>query len=264
MDILVHSKDISQTRELLGELDYQQVTMPETWEHYFHEVPYCKQAAIPIFLELHWDLEDKRLVTIPETDIWSRCQPLELQGISTMVLSPEDNLLFLSIHLCKHSDELLKFLGDIAELLKKYCDTLDWDYIVASARSWQADTIVYYALRRAQELLGAPVSVSCLEALKPGLWHRCLLGFIVSRADFIIPARTSWSRDWTATLARGLMMKRPRQTLMVLSRQQGSWKRGAWLRTAAWIIMVFSAAVWRNGIQPLFGWRLGFHGTRSG
>jgi hypothetical protein len=249
MDILVHSKDISQTRELLGELGYQQVTMPETWEHYFHEAPYCKEGTFPFFLELHWDLEDRRLVTVPETEIWRRAQSLEVRGVFITVLSPEDNLLFLATHLCKHSVELLKFLGDIAELLKKYQDTLDWDYIVASACSWQNDIAVYYAVRRAGDLLGAPVPASSLEALKPGLWRRFLLGLLVSREDFVIPIRAKRLRDWTSVLARGLMMKHPGQILIVLSRQQGSNERGAWLKTASWVTLVLAAATWRNGTR---------------
>ena len=252
MDILVHPEDISKTGVVLGELGYQQPTIPATWEHHFHEAPYFKQASIPFFLELHWDLEDRRLVTVPEAEIWHRAQPLEIQGISTTVLSPEDNLLFLSTHLSKQNDGLLKCLGDIAELLRKYEGTLDWDYIVASARSWQTSVAVYYALKRAKDILGAPVPVSSLEALKPGLWRRFLLSFLMNREDFVTPSQVNWLRDWTAVLALGLMMKHYRQTLIVLLRQQGSWKRGAWLRTTFWVTMVLVAAVWRNGIRLVF------------
>ena len=252
MDILVHPEDIAKARSLLSELGYQQIPEPPHWEHHFHEVPYCKQTIIPIFVELHWDLEDRRLATVPEAEIWDRAQPLDLQEISTKVLSPEDNLLFLAIHLCKHSKELLKFLGDIAELLKKYQDTLDWDYIIASARSWQTDVAVYYTLVRASDLLRAPVPARSLEALRPGLWRRWLLSLLVNRENFVTPGQVNRLSDWTVVLARGLMMKHYRQTLMILFRQQGRWKRGAWLRTAFWVMVVFAAAVGRNGTRLVF------------
>jgi hypothetical protein len=251
MDILVHPEDTVKARSILAELGYIQMPEKPHWDHQFHEVPYCKQGAFPFFLELHQNLEDRRLVTVPEADIWRRSQSFELQGISATVLSPEDNLLFLATHLCKHSDELLKFLGDIAELLKKYQDTLDWDYIVASARSWQTDIAVYYAARRAKDLLGAPVSAFNLAALKPGLWRRFLLGLLVSREDYITPNESNRLRQWTSALARGLMMRHPRQTLIVLSRQQGPWKRGAWLRTVFWVTIVLAAAAWRNGTRTV-------------
>ncbi len=248
MDILVHLEDKSQAGVLINSLGYQQMTETPHWDHHFHEVPYHKQAAFPLVLELHWDLEDRRLVNIANEEIWCRAQPHEFQGSSTMVLSPEDNLLFLSNHLTKHNDELLKFLGDIAELLKKYQDTLDWDYIIASAHSWQTDTAVYYALANSRDILGAPVLARVLKALRPRIWRRGLLRLLMNQEDFVIPSQPNWLRDWTSAVARGLMMKHLRQTLIVLSRQQGSYKKGAWLRTTFWIVLVLATAVWRNGV----------------
>ncbi|UCB44002.1 MAG: nucleotidyltransferase family protein [Dehalococcoidales bacterium] len=252
IDILVHPEDVSRAGAVLIDLGYELATMPATWEHHFHEVPYCKQAAFPFFIELHWSLEDRRFATVPEKKIWHRAQLLELQGVTTTVLSPEDNLLFLSTHLSKQSCELLKFLGDIAELLKKYEDELDWDYIVASARSWQTDIAVYYALRRAKDLLGAPVPAPVLKTLKPSPWRRWLLSILVNQEHFVTPISESGIRAWTSVLARSLMMKHRRQMLAVLSRQQGLWKRGAWLRTSFWIMLVLAAAMGRNGARVFY------------
>jgi hypothetical protein len=248
MDILVHPGDIPQARELLTGLGYQQMPQQPHRNHHFHEVPYYKQAKFPFFVELHWDLEDRTLAAVPEQAIWRRARPLELPGISAKVLSPEDNLLFLIVHLSKHSSQLLKFLSDIAELLKKYQDTLNWDYIVASARSWETGTAAYHTLKRAQDLLGAPVPARVLETLKPGLWRRGIIGFIQTRESFITPIKGSGLRDWTSVLARGLMMRHWHQTWAVLSRQQGSWKRAAWLKTAVWVALVLIVALWRNSV----------------
>jgi hypothetical protein len=249
MDILVHPEDVSQARAVLIDSGYKQATMPATWEHHFHEVPYYKQGTFPFFLELHWNLEDRRFATAPEKEIWRRAQPVELQGITATVLSPEDNFLFLCTHFSKQSSELLKFLGDIAELLKKYKSTLDWDYIITSAHSWQSETAVYYALIRAKDLLGAPVPASVLKTLKPSPWRRWLLSFLVNQEHFFTPISGSKIRDWTSVLAHSLMMKSPRQTLMVLSRQQGPYKKVAWLRTTFWVGLVLAATFWRNTIR---------------
>jgi hypothetical protein len=251
MDILVHLEDKSQAGALINSLGYQQMTEIPHWDHRFHEVPYQKQSAFPLVLELHWDLEDRRLATITNEEIWRRAQLQEFQGSPTMVLSPEDNLLFLSNHLTKHDDELLKFLVDIAELLKKYQDILDWDYIVTSARSWQIDITVYYTLANSRDILGALVPARVLKALRPSIWRRWLLGLLVNRDDFVTPSQPNWLRDWTSALARGLMMKHFRQTMIILHRQQGPWKRGARLRTAFWIMLVLAAAVWRRGARNI-------------
>lgn len=41
------------------------------------------------------------------------------------------------------------------------------------------------------------------------------------------------------------MMKRPRQMLYVLSKEHGWDRRGAWLRTAFWMVPVVAAALGR-------------------
>ena len=245
-DILVHPADVPRANSVLVELGYKQLNITPMRKHPFHEFPYCKQAQFSIYLELHHDLDDRVLVSVPEQEIWHRARPLQLQGMSTLVLSPEDNLLFLSTHLCKQNAELLKYIGDISELLKKYEATLDWDYTVASAHSWQVESAAYYALTRARDLLGAPVPASVLDTLKPGLWRRWLIGFLVSQTNLVKPIKGNKLRDWTMVLARCLMMKHTRQMLVVLSRQQGSGKKGTWLRTAGWIMLVFIAGLGRN------------------
>ena len=249
MDILVHPRNIPRASSLLIELGYKQSVPQSTWDHPFHMAPFSKQARLPQVVDLHWDLDDRKLVAIPEQEIWHRAQPLQLQGISTKVLSPEDNLLFLANHLVKQEMHFLKSLGDIAELLKKYDAVLDWDYIIESAHSWQIEAAVYYTLRRAKDLLGAPVPASPLEALRPALWRKWVLDFLMSREAFVSPIRSEKLRNETLAVAHSLMMKHVHQMLAVLSRHRGPEKKAAWLRTALWIMLVFIAGVGRNGAR---------------
>lgn len=255
MDILVQPEEVSLAGSLLLEMGYQQPVPKQAWNHPFHEAPYYKQGQFPFFIELHWDLDNSKLVAIPKEEIWRRAQFLQLQGGSTMVLSAEDNLLFLANHLFKHHTHLLKFLGDIAELLKKYDGVLDWDYIIESARSWQIEAAVHYSLKRAKDLLEAPVPVSPVRALKPSIWRRWVLDFLVSQETFVSPIRSDKLRIETSALVHSLMRKHTRQMLAVLARHRGSEKRAKWLRTAIWIMLVFGAALGRNTARFLSGWR---------
>jgi hypothetical protein len=209
-----------------------------------------------MFIEIHWDLADPKLVSVPTQEIWRRAQSMELQGLSTLVLSPEDNLLFLAQNLFKQDTHLLKSLCDVAELLKKYALTLYWDYIEEAAQSWRVDSALYFSLRQARDILGAPVPISRLEALKPGWWRRFLFNFLMNREILVAPIRGDRLRSWTLTFAGSLVMKHVRQTLAVLSRHQGSSKRAAWLRTAIWISLVLLAALQRNMVRTTSGgWR---------
>ena len=206
---------------------------------------------------LHWNLDDRRLVAIREEDIWRRAQPLQMQGASTLVLSPEDTLLFLSNHLTKEADKLLKPICDITELLKKYDGNLDWDYIIKSARVWEVEAAVYFALRWSQELLGAPVPPSAIEILKPRAWRRWLLEFLVNREFFIAESKPTRLRDEIYTMARSLMMKHRHGAVLVFTKNHGDSEKGFRPRTAFWIALVLSAALGRNIAKFISGFRPG-------
>lgn len=251
MDILVKPEELSLARSILTELGYRQMAPKHLWDHPFHEVPYYKPVQFPFFIELHWNLDDPKLVTIPNQIIWQRARILPEQDKTTLVLSPEDTLLFLSNNLTKQDYQLLRSLADITETLKKYNDVLDWDYIIASARSWEIAYSVYYSLRWAQALLEAPVPVSLLEALKPGVWRRCLLAYLVSM-DFLISAtKLTKLRGETCNIVRSLMMKHPSQMLKVLAGRRISGKGTRLLKSIIWMVFVFGAALPRNIISGL-------------
>jgi hypothetical protein len=256
IDILVRPGDISKAASLLADLGYKQIVPKQARDHPFHDEPYCKEVGFPLFLELHWALDDDKLAAFPQQDIWCRAQPLKFQGASTLMLSPEDNLLFMANHLPKHDFHVLKFLGDVVELLKKYEESLDWDYITVSARSWQIGPAVYYVLRRAKELTGAPVPDYSLGALRPSAWRWWLLNLLEDQESLASPIRGQRLRSETAALARSLMMKGPREMLKALSWQRGINKRWTWLRTAFWIVPVFVAALARYGARSVAKRRL--------
>ncbi len=161
-----------------------------------------------------------------------------------------------SIQLINHFVPL-KLLGDIAELLKKYNSALDWNYIIESAHSWGIGTVLYYSLRQAKKLLGAPVSALSLNALKPG-WRWCLINFLINDKILISPMKKSKLRDKTFSVVRSLMMKHFHKTLSVLSRthsRTNSHMKGTWFWTAILIILVFSTALGRNTVRVVSGWR---------
>ncbi len=255
MDILVKPEELPLANSLMQEMGYKQLITTQPWDHAFHEAPFCKEAQFPLFIEIHWKLDDQKLVDVPYDEIWHRAQPIQTPGVTTKGLSPEDNLLFLCNHLTKQENQLLKSLCDITELIKKYDDTLDWNYIIQSAHSWGINSSVYYCLKRSKELLGAPVQTSTSKALKPSAWRRWALELLMSKETFVSPIKSWKLRLETLTLVRSLVMKKSNQTIVVLSKFRGPQKRAAWLRTAIWIVVVFSVALGRNIARGACVWR---------
>lgn len=244
MDILVPHDQIERAGELLLEMGYRQPSPETTWDHPFHESPFYKKKPFMLVIELHWRLDDDKLVEASHDAIWSRARWFRNADISAMTLSPEDNLLYLSHHFSKHSDHILRLLNDIVELLKKFNGTLDWDYAIQTAREWGIGTVLYYTLKRAQEMLGAPVPAPVFRTLRPKAWRRWLLEFVTS-PDLILHAKASKLRGQTQTLVRSLMMEQFGRSVMVFT---GSthYKKISWPKAIFWITVVFGAAIGRR------------------
>ena len=70
------------------------------------------------------------------------------------VLSPETLLLVLSIHGSKHCWAQLKWICDVAELIRSQ-PSMEWDEVLANARSLRCQRMVFLGLLLAETLLGA-------------------------------------------------------------------------------------------------------------
>jgi hypothetical protein len=258
IDILVQPDNLSRTDALLKEMGYRQPMSSGRMAHPFHGAPYFKLEGARYFVELHWTLEDEKLISIPVEKIWERSQTLRLQSGETRVLSLENTLIFSAIRLYKEAN-WLKVLIDIAELTKKYEGTLDWDYIIDDAHSWRIETILYYSLGMAKDILEAPVPLAVLEKLKPKAWRRWIIEFFSCHETFLMPTKRLQLREETINVVFSLMMSGFRQARLVHEKYRGKEKRGAWLRTTTWIIVVSISALWRNMTRMVSGriWPVG-------
>jgi hypothetical protein len=93
---------------------------------------------------------------------------LEQREVRT--LAAEDLFLHLCLHGCFHlqtGSDLLPFC-DIAGLLKKSADKLDWQAIAARSARWGANPCVYLMLLLVRELLGTAPPEQLLADILPG------------------------------------------------------------------------------------------------
>lgn len=170
IDILVRAADLPSAREVLRSLEFHQRANRgyKALVHQFHDPAWgLGEGAEQVRLELHWALwadSDRRLGV---DGLWQRAVPGRLLGRDIRQLSLEDTLLHLAIHRTR-SALRLRWLVDVAELVRRHGDDLDWTAFLERADAAGARTASWMALRLADELMGAPVPGSVMEVLAVG------------------------------------------------------------------------------------------------
>ena len=101
---------------------------------------------------------------LDRSEFWQRRMPVALANKTAQGLAPEDLLIVLCVHGSKHAWESLKWVCDVAELLRAH-DQLDWDLIFSSASAWRCRRLVYMGLSLAHLVLDAPLPVTVLARL---------------------------------------------------------------------------------------------------
>jgi hypothetical protein len=155
IDILIRRGDLSRASELLRRMGYEDAYRTDSFylDHY-EDVIFRKGEMKN--LELHLRLGNIRYFDIPGDFWWEDALEIGFDGHRFRVLSPEKNLLFLSIHLFGHGYSPLKFIVAIAELLRVYEKSLDWRKLMEDAERYHADKPLLLSVSLAANLLDAP------------------------------------------------------------------------------------------------------------
>ncbi len=173
VDLLVPSEQVQPAFGLLQSLGFE-APRPYSSEAdgdlHFH-APLLVRGGLEI--ELHWNLVlQSGPVSIDILRLWGRAVSITLENGPVWSLAPEDLLLYLCVH-AAYGHEFyaqLRSLVDIAEVLRHFRASLDWDFALATAREWRAGRGVFLALKLAIELLGADIPTAALAGLKPPDW----------------------------------------------------------------------------------------------
>ncbi len=159
-------------------------------------------AGLATLLELHWDLAPRGLFAI-DLDLWrARAEIFDVAGQPALRFSPEDMLLHLALHMRKHRYIGLRWLCDVAELLRRFAGPaaprpLDWEYVIGAARAAGLTVLLYTSLALAQRLLDAAVAPALLASLAPAAWRRKLLRSVLSQEALLAPLEredAGWTR----------------------------------------------------------------------
>jgi hypothetical protein len=175
LDLLVRQEHLAEVEAFLTSRGYglnREWARAEDWHrrHDYH-LAYRKQpdGLPPLCIELHWHLVVPSWTCRPDLDgLWARAVPATIAGIGAMTLSPEDAVLHLCLHACKHRlTAALRTYCDIAETLRRYSAHFDWPAVRDRALEWRMGEFVHVPLAIARDVLGAHVPGAILDEMVP-------------------------------------------------------------------------------------------------
>jgi len=202
LDLLVHEGNLPRALSLLSGLGYRHMeaglplSLELTWRHAASFVP---EAPEEIPIDLHWGMVDypglAPAAAITQQDLWDRAVRVEGPYGVRWEFCPEDLLISLALHWAvHHALSGLIWQLDLALLILRYGDTLDWDAVIERAGRWRIRGPVFFALREVRDCLEAAVPAWVLDRLRPvGLrptlfdWLRQRGEEYRERLDYLVP-----------------------------------------------------------------------------
>ena len=163
LDLLIPESAIGAAQAVLFAQGYERKdlsTDPVEAEH--DEGPYhvfIKKRCL-VRVDLQWVMAHQHFAfQLDRPEFWAHRTPVMLGSSTVQVLAPEELLILLCVHGSKHAWEQLKWVCDVAELLRSHPD-LDWERIFANATAWRCQRLIHIGLALAHRVLDAPIPES--------------------------------------------------------------------------------------------------------
>lgn len=161
LDILVRPTDAPAAMALLMRLQYRPQTTARmtgaqrhAMAHFLHELAFHRVAPHAA-VDLHWRLLSPLLDASTDFEgMWDRLDTTSVRGRPIPILGAADTLAHLCVHGSSHGWGCLKWVCDVAELLRRSPD-LDWSGV--ARRAHRRQPMLWLGLALAHELLDAPL-----------------------------------------------------------------------------------------------------------
>ncbi|ULA61005.1 MAG: hypothetical protein LZF60_280041 [Nitrospira sp.] len=221
IELIVEQGAVAQAGKVLWSHGYQRTNTDIDAEAESRESNhvFLKRNGV-VAVNLQWGLSRHHVgFRLDRSALWGRLKPVGLPTKTVMGLCPEDLLILLCVHGTIHAWKQLKWVCDIAELVRRK-PALDWSRVLFQASEWGCRRMVLLGLAMAQNLfdIALPRMVSheidadadipalvcrmprpllnhpdqgidpdCTDALsvtiKDSSWERWKLGLILCRVD---------------------------------------------------------------------------------
>jgi hypothetical protein len=170
IDFLIRKEKLRQVREILGGLGYRRHVPPlrPGTEDLQSGMNYVKPVRPHMAVEPHLTLGAPYPYSgrIEAEGLWQRARRVNIAGLDTLVLSPEDSLLHACLHLLQHHRSgWFASSCDIVELIYHFKGMLDWEAFLRRVFEFRLCLPVRYSLESVSGLFEAPIPASVLEQL---------------------------------------------------------------------------------------------------
>jgi hypothetical protein len=168
LDLLVPKGSIAGAKAVLAARGYEKKDpSSEPGETDHEEGPYnvfIKKRTL-FRVDLQWVMAHQHFVfQLDRPEFWQHRTTVPLANKTVQGLTPEDLLIVLCVHGSKHAWEQLKWVCDVAELLRSH-QYFDWNRILSNASNWHCRRLVYMGLSLAHHVLDAPLPEAVVARL---------------------------------------------------------------------------------------------------
>jgi hypothetical protein len=222
VDLLVDKKNLDKAGSILERLGYvpDEHHRDKHWyrEHHHHMVPYVSSDG-SMTIEIHWHIIERTAFNdLPIEELWAHARAVKIASVPCLALSAEHMLLHVGLHLSSPNrfQGQLRGLYDVAELLRRYGDDLDWAEVCRIAAIADARKYLYVVLCLARDALGAPVPIVAIKQLRREIsflpFEERLVMQLGLNAAFIIDVEEDSLYEWMLLdLLNGLLGCRTRR-----------------------------------------------------
>jgi len=220
VDILVRKKDLDKAACVIEELGFMsnETYREKAWyrDHHHHLVPYVSPDC-SLTIEVHWHIiERTAFMDMPVDELWSHLKPVRIADVPCLALSPEHMLLHMALHISSPNRFLgqLRGLCDVAQLLGRVGEEMDWLEVLRIAKLAEANKHLYCVLRLVRDVFGTSVPDEIFILLRRQIvfvpLEERLIGHIALNAALTPPADTDTLYEWVfLDLVNHLLSQRP-------------------------------------------------------
>jgi hypothetical protein len=248
IDLLVRPADCARALATLRDLGYR--TPGEAADRLGASRSFAELVRDGTRIDLHWHaaryLRFEGVVEVDHDGLWSRARSLATAEGRSLMLSPEDLLLHLVLHLTLGSDfARVLWYADIDAVVRRFAGELDWERLVREADRWRVRALTGWALGVATGSFGTPLPPRLLDRLGRGRWRRAVVARRIGAST--PPSLAGALGDRRVYPAQTLLMDRPVDALRVFA-----W---TFFPSATWLRHHYTLERWRvplyRAVHPL-------------